>query len=89
MRKRVIAGVAAGASVALRRAKRLLFALAIGYVILALLNRAREAAGLLTCSCYSDCWCKRPGLSLFRWVIPRFHHNPEIEAWKKQLDPSA
>ena len=30
------------------------------------------------------------GLSLFRWVFPRFHHNPEIEAWKKQqLDPSA
>jgi len=70
--------------------KRLLFALAIGYVVLALINRAREAAGLLTCSCYPDCWCKKPGLSLFRWVFPRFHHNPEIEAWKKrQLDLSA
>ena len=70
--------------------KRLLFALAIGYVVLALVSRAKEAAGLLTCSCYPDCWCKRPRLSLFRWVFPRFHHNPEIEAWKKrQLDPSA
>jgi len=70
--------------------KRLLFALAIGYVVLALVSRAREAAGLLTCSCYPDCWCKKPGLSLFRWVFPRFHHNPEIEAWKKrQLDLSA
>jgi hypothetical protein len=70
--------------------KRLLVALAIGYVVLALVSRAREAAGLLTCSCYPDCWCKKPGLSLFRWVFPRFHHNPEIEAWKKrQLDLSA
>jgi hypothetical protein len=70
--------------------KRLLFALAIGYVVLALVSRAREAAGLLTCSCYPDCWCKKPGLSLFRWVFPRFHDNPEIEAWIKQrIDPSA
>jgi hypothetical protein len=65
--------------------KRLLFALAIGYVVFALVGRAKEAAGLLTCSCYPDCWCQRPGLSLFRWVFPRFHHNPEIEAWKKRL----
>ena len=70
--------------------KRLLVAFVIGYVALALVSRAREAAGLLTCSCYPDCWCKKPGLSLFRWVFPRFHHNPEIEAWKKrQLDLSA
>jgi hypothetical protein len=70
--------------------KRLLFALAIGYVVLALVSRAREAVGFMTCSCYPDCWCKKPGLSLFRRVFPRFHHNPEIEAWKKrQLDPSA
>jgi hypothetical protein len=54
---------------------RLLFALAIGYVVLALVSRAKEAAGLLTCDCYPDCWCRRPGLSLFRWVSPRFHHN--------------
>jgi hypothetical protein len=25
-----------------------------------------------------------PGLSLFRWVFPRFHHNPGLEAWKKR-----
>jgi hypothetical protein len=24
------------------------------------------------------------GLSLFRWVFPRFHHNPGLEEWKKQ-----
>ena len=64
--------------------KRVVLALVIGYVILALVGRAEEAAGLRTCGCYPDCWCKRPGLSLFRWVFPRFHRNPEIEGWKKQ-----
>jgi len=56
--------------------KRIVFSLAIGYVILALAGRAQEAAGLRTCECYPDCWCKRPGLSLFRWTFPRFHHEP-------------
>jgi len=43
------------------------------------------AAGLITCECYPDCWCRKPGrLSLFRWVFPQFHHNPGLEEWKKQ-----
>jgi hypothetical protein len=45
-------------------------------LILALVGRAKEAAGVYTCECYADCWCKKPGLSLFRWVFPRFHHFP-------------
>jgi len=40
--------------------KRLVLALAIGYVILALVGRATEAAGVYTCECYPDCWCKKP-----------------------------
>lgn len=64
--------------------KRVLISLMIGYVFLALVAKAREAAGLLTCDCYPDCWCRKPGLSLFRWVFPRFHHNPGLEAWKKR-----
>ena len=69
--------------------RRLILSVALGYVTLALIARAREAAGLMTCDCYPDCWCRMPGLSLFRWVFPRFHHNPGIEAWKKQqLDPT-
>ena len=67
--------------------KRFVLSLIIGYVLLALVGLAKEAAGLRTCGCYPDCWCKKPGLSLFRWVFPRFHHNPELEAWQKeQLD---
>ena len=65
--------------------KRLVLSVAIGYLVLALMSRAREAAGLLTCDCYPDCWCRKPGLSLFRWVFPRFHHNPGLEEWKNRL----
>ncbi len=25
------------------------------------------------CGCRPDCWCKQPGLSLFRWVFPFGH----------------
>ena len=56
--------------------KGLLLAMAVGYVLLALVGRAKEAAGIYTCECYAGCWCKKPGLSLFRWVFPRFHHLP-------------
>jgi hypothetical protein len=44
------------------------------YTILGLVTRAMEGAGRITCECYEDCWCKRPGLSIYRWVFPRFHH---------------
>lgn len=68
----------------------MVLSLAIGYMILALAGRAKEAAGLITCGCSPDCWCQKPGLSLFRWVFPRYHRNPELKAWKKQqLDPFA
>ncbi|HET9672652.1 MAG TPA: hypothetical protein VFQ40_07365 [Actinomycetota bacterium] len=64
--------------------KRVLSSLVIGYLVLALVSKAREAAGLLSCDCDPDCWCRKPGLSLFRWVFPRFHRNRAIEAWKRQ-----
>ena len=67
-----------------------MISLVIGYVVLALASKAREAAGLLTCDCSPDCWCRKPGLSIFRWTFPRFHRNPGLEAWKKRrLDASA
>jgi hypothetical protein len=68
--------------------KRALLSLVIGYLIVALATRAQEAVGVLSCDCSPDCWCKKPGLSLFRWVFPRFHRNPGLEPWKRQeLDP--
>jgi hypothetical protein len=69
--------------------RRVVMALALGYLVLALAARAREAAGRMTCDCYPDCWCRKPGLSLFRWVFPYFHRNPGIESWqKRELDAS-
>jgi hypothetical protein len=64
--------------------KRVVWSLVLGYVILGLTTRGREAAGAYTCACDPDCWCKRPGLSLFRWTFPRFHRIRELEGWKGQ-----
>jgi hypothetical protein len=64
--------------------KRLALTLGIGYVILAQVGRAKEAAGIYTCECYPDCWCKKRGLSLLRWVFPRFRHFPVRDEWQKQ-----
>ena len=43
------------------------------YLAMAALGHARERAGSATCGCQSDCWCKRPGLRVFRWVFPVGH----------------
>jgi hypothetical protein len=45
-----------------------------GYLTAAAISHVWERAGLSSCECRSDCWCQRPGLSLFRWVFP-FGHN--------------
>jgi hypothetical protein len=57
--------------------KRLLLALIGLYVVAAVLTRAAEASGTWPreCGCHTDCWCKRPGLNLFRWVTPRRIHH--------------
>ncbi len=45
------------------------------YVAAAVRGLAKERSGELRCTCEADCWCKKPGLSLFRWVFP-FWHKP-------------
>jgi uncharacterized protein len=49
--------------------------LAMLYVAAALIGHARERSGAISCGCHPDCWCKRPGIGLFRWVFP-FWHKP-------------
>ena len=50
--------------------------IAIGlYVLAAIVTRLAEATGSRQCGCHADCWCKKPGLSLFRWVVPRRVHH--------------
>jgi hypothetical protein len=64
--------------------KRTIQATVIGYVVLGLITRAMERAGAYRCECDPDCWCKRPGLNVFRWVFPRGHRGP----WNRQRSTS-
>ena len=52
---------------------RLAIKAAGAYLALALLGHALERSGAQRCDCREDCWCKRSGLSLFRWVAPFGH----------------
>jgi len=45
------------------------------YVVAALTGLRKERRGGIICACADACWCKRPGLGLFRWVLP-FGHQP-------------
>jgi hypothetical protein len=56
------------------RAKGLLVGLVRLYLLFAVIGRFVERMGAAECGCGDDCWCKRPGLSLFRWVFP-FRHR--------------
>jgi hypothetical protein len=53
--------------------KRLLLRLAGVYLLFAVIGRFVEGMGAVECGCAADCWCQRPGLSLFRWVLPYGH----------------
>ena len=56
--------------------KRILLAVIGLYLLAAIVTTAAEASGLgRRCGCEPDCWCKKPGLSLFRWVTPRRKHH--------------
>jgi len=51
-----------------------MFAIAGGaYVAVAVVGHGLERSGSTRCDCRPDCWCKRPGLNLFRWVFPFGH----------------
>jgi hypothetical protein len=54
--------------------KRLIAGVAKTYLLLAIVGHFMERNGVLQCACEPDCWCKRPGLNLFRWVFPYGHH---------------
>jgi len=55
------------------------------YVMAALIGLALEKTGVRPCGCAPSCWCKRPGLSLFRWVFP-WGHEPVPYGTKERLD---
>lgn len=43
------------------------------YVGAVVMSKGLERNGLLSCGCPHDCWCHRPGLSIFRWTFPVGH----------------
>ncbi len=63
--------------VAMARLKRLLVGVGSTYVLFAVIGRFVEGMGAVECGCSADCWCKRPVLSLFRWVFPYGHHGSQ------------
>ncbi len=72
--------------------KRVFFALAIGYLVLALIGRAKEAVGINTCGCDPDCWCRRTALgrAVKWWFNGRYfglhHKNRALAEWKRTQD---
>ena len=55
--------------------RRVVGALVGLYVLAGVVCLVRERMCLVTCGCAEDCWCHRPGLSVFRWVFPRGHKS--------------
>lgn len=53
--------------------KRTLAGLVGLYLLFAVIGRFVEGMGAVQCGCSPDCWCQRPLLSIFRWVLPVRH----------------
>lgn len=39
----------------------------------ALMGHVLERRTGLECHCGTECWCRKPILSILRWVIPKWH----------------
>jgi len=50
--------------------QRALFLVGTFWVGAALIGHAKERRGAITCECQDDCWCDKPDVDLFRWVLP-------------------
>ncbi len=63
------------------------------YLLLAAGTWAAEAAGIggkrFRCGCSASCWCKRPGLALFRWVTPGSWHQIGLSPNEKRAAAGA
>lgn len=45
-------------------------------IAVTLYSRELERRGTLRCECDASCWCRRRGLSAFRWLVPAGHRCP-------------
>lgn len=68
--------------------RRILLGAVAVVLLLAVGTRAADALGVggvrLRCGCVETCWCKRPGLTVFRWVTPGRWHHIGLTAEEKQ-----
>ena len=70
--------------------KRVLICVVGLYLLAAIATTVAETAGLgRHCGCEPECWCKRPGLRLFRWVTPKRQHHLLSRADKEMLAQQA
>ena len=53
--------------------RRTVLAAAALYAAAGTWGLVKERRGALRCECTDDCWCKKPGLALFRWTFPLGH----------------
>lgn len=65
--------------------KRIVLVLGAGYLLAAAATRLAEHFGMRSCGCADDCWCHRPGRSLFRWVFPWGHRSAHTAEEKADL----
>jgi hypothetical protein len=69
--------------------KRIVLVILGLYLLAAVVTTLAEASGLgRQCGCEPDCWCKKPGLRLFRWVTPKRRHHLLTPADKQMLAES-
>jgi hypothetical protein len=68
--------------------RRILLGAVAAVLLLAVGTRAADALGVggvrLRCGCVETCWCKRPSLTVFRWVTPGRWHRIGLTAEEKQ-----
>jgi hypothetical protein len=55
--------------------KRIILGAIAVYLLFAVIGRFVEEMGATQCGCKPECWCRKPGLSTFRWVFPRGHRQ--------------
>ena len=67
--------------------KRIVLAVIGLYLVTAVVSRLAESTGAWNRQCgrHDDCWCKKPGLTLFRWVTPRRAHHTWTAEEKQQF----
>jgi hypothetical protein len=66
--------------------KRIVLGIVGVYLLAAIVTTLLERSGVWRrCGCEPECWCKKPGLSLFRWVTPKRQHNLLSAADKEML----